>query len=335
MRLHHFGMYLLGILFGLASGVVHAQKLQVIGWIPAYGIDKSMQVLNANPHIPLGLTRMGLQFWNPSADGKSVVLAPKTKNGDLLSPKEVQQVVAWAKQHKVEVLLTVYNNSQVMNKWDWALAKRAFKDNPKEFSASLIATMQKFDLDGIDLDLEGEGDLEEDRVAYAMFVRELSVSLKKRKKLLTIDSFHSPCANAPNMRWWRDWQGQVDAIHSMGYQDLYEGSVANFKPDGKSVCEEGAAIFKYSWQLNYGKRAGYRSDQILMGMPTWLANWGEGGLGSDISAHLQEVKKLGVGIALWDLQLSAPEWRSAKIWAEIHQLLGNTVEQKQRKQTLN
>ncbi|WP_395006982.1 hypothetical protein [Undibacterium sp.] len=53
-----------------------------------------------------------------------------------------------------------------------------------------------------------------------------------------------------------------------------------------------------------------------MGMPTW----GEGGLGSGILAHPQEAKKLGVGIALWDLQLGAPEWRSAQIWTEIEQL---------------
>jgi hypothetical protein len=232
-------------------------------------------------------------------------------------------VVAKLKAYKIQVLLTVYNNSQVSNKWDWDLAKRAFKDHPQEFSASLMATMQQYGLDGIDLDLEGEGDFESDRLAYAQFVKNLSIQLKKQKKLLTVDSFHSPCANAPNMSWWRDWQGQVDAIHSMGYQDLYEGSTTSFTPDNKSVCEGGAPIFKYSWQLAYGKKAGYRADQIVMGVPTWLAKWGEGGLGSSISAHLQEAKKLGVGVALWDLQLGAPEWRSAQTWTEIQQLRGN------------
>lgn len=326
MHLHQIGAYLLGFSLALASNSVLAQKPQVIGWIPAYGVDKSMQILQSNPHIPAGLTRIGLQFWNPSVDGKSVVLAPTTKNGHPLSPEEVRRVVAWAKQNHLQVLLTVYNNSQTTNKWDWELAKRAFKDHPKAFGASLIATMQQFELDGIDLDLEGEENFEEDRASYAKFVKDLSISLKKYKKLLTIDSFHSPCANAPNMNWWRDWLGQVDAIHSMGYQDLYEGSTASFTPENKPVCEGGAAIFKYSWQLAYGKNAGYRADQIVMGMPTWLANWGEGGLGSSLSAHLQEAKTLGVGIALWDLQLGASPWRSAETWAEIQQLRGNRDE---------
>lgn len=304
----------------MLMGKVNAQELQVIGWIPAYGVDKSMQALQQNPHIAPGLSRVGLQFWNPSADGKSLVFAPINKDGKLLQVAEVRQVIAWLKARKIKVLLTVYNNSQVINKWDWALAQRAFRDHPKEFSASLVATMRRFGLDGIDLDLEGEGELEGDRAAYAQFVQNLSKVLKKENKLLTIDSFHSPCANAPNMRWWADWVGQIDAIHSMGYQDLYEGSTASFIPEGKSACEGGAAIFKYSWQLAYGLKAGFRADQIVMGMPTWLDNWGEGGKGSSISAHLQEAQKLGVGIALWDLQLAAEQWRSKDHWGEIQRL---------------
>lgn len=137
---------------------------------------------------------------------------------------------------------------------------------------------------------------------------------------MTIDSFHSPCANAPNMGWWRDWLGYVDAIHSMGYQDLYEGSTASFRPEGKSVCENGAAIFRYSWQLAYGQRLGYRIDQIVLGFPTWLAQWGEGGLGVTIGAHLSEIEELGAGVALWDLQLSAAEWRKAQIGEQLQRL---------------
>jgi hypothetical protein len=297
-------------------------RAHVTGWIPAYGLEKTTQTLDKNPHVLAGLTRVGLQFWNPSSDGKSVVFAPTNNVGELLRTEDVRRVIDLLKAHKIQVLLTVYNNSQIIQHWDWDWARRAFKDNPQDFITSLIVTMQEYGLDGIDLDLEGEGDFDVDRVAYAQFVKNLSAQLKLKKKILTVDSFHSPCANAPNMSWWRDWQGQIDAIHSMGYQDLYEGSNASFTPKNKSVCEGGAPIFKYSWQLAYGKKAGYRADQILMGMPTWLDKWGEGGLGSSISAHLQEARALGVGIALWDLQLSATQWRSAQTWAEIQRLHG-------------
>ncbi len=67
------------------------------------------------------------------------------------------------------------------------------------------------------------------------------------KKLLTIDSFHSPCYNAPNMSWWPDWVGYVDAIHSMGYVDLSEGSTETFRaPWALRRCEGGAHLFRYS-----------------------------------------------------------------------------------------
>lgn len=295
-------------------------SVQVIGWVPAYGIDASLQAMNSNPDIAKGLTRIGLQLWNPTKDGKSVVFAPIDDHGKLVTDSQVRTLVAWAKQRRIQVVLTVYNNSQVMKKWDWELARNAFAKQPRAFSRALLKEMQKYDLDGIDLDLEGEGALDQDRPAYARFVAQLSKELKKRGKLLTVDSFHSPCINAPNMSWWADWRGQVDAIHSMGYQDLYEGSTASFTPEGGTVCENGAAMFKYSWQLQYGIKAGYRPDQIVMGMPTWLDQWGEGGTGSSVLNHVQEAKQLGVGIALWDLQLEGKAWRQSETWRAIRDL---------------
>ncbi|MFZ6750960.1 glycosyl hydrolase family 18 protein [Undibacterium sp. Ren11W] len=291
---------------------------QVMGWVPAYGMGAAMEALTSQAEIDKGLTRIGLQFWNPSPDGRSVVFAPINKQGQPVKAADVLRFRDWARDRNIKVFLTVYNNSQVNNRWDWSLARRAFGKQRAAFIAALLAEMDKYQLDGIDLDLEGEGALDVDRVAYARFVKELAAPLKAQRKLLTIDSFHSPCANAPNMSWWGDWLGQVDAIHSMGYEDLYEASVATFTPKGKAVCEGGAALFKYSWQLAYAINAGYQREQILMGMPTWLGTWGKGDLGIDVISHVQQARALGMGIALWDLQLSAPAWRSIATWKAIH-----------------
>ncbi len=297
-----------------------AGRPQVMTWVPAYGLAESMAAVESNSMIGAGLTRLGLQLWNPSPDGRSIVLAPTNKDGKQVLPDDVVRFRDWAKAHNIKVLLTIYNNSQVSAHWDWALARKAFADNRVAFSAALIKEMDKYALDGIDLDLEGEGDHDVDRVAYAKFVKELSKELKSKGKLLTIDSFHSPCGNAPNMRWWADWRGQVDAIHSMGYEDLYEGSTTTFTADGKPLCEGGAFIFKYSWQVKYGLNAGYKSEQIVMGMPTWLDSWGEGGAGADPVSHVREAQALGVGIALWDLQLAGRQWRNANTWEAIFAL---------------
>lgn len=310
-----FILALVSLLF-FASGSA-ASVTPVMGWVPAYGMEEAMTAMQSQAAPGDALTRIGLQFWNPSPDGRSLVFAPVNKQGQRVTQADVLRFRDWAHGHNIKVFLTVYNNSQVRNRWDWGLARRAFATRSASFVPALLAEMDKYELDGIDLDLEGEGALDADRAAYAKFVKQLALALKAKGKLLTIDSFHSPCANAPNMSWWGDWLGQVDAIHSMGYEDLYEGSDALFTPKGKATCEAGAALFKYSWQLAYARKVGYRAEQILMGMPTWLGAWGKGGLGADLISHVREVQALGAGIALWDLQLSAPEWRSNDAWMAI------------------
>lgn len=279
-----------------------------------------MRTLESNPAVGATLTRIGLQLWNPSVEGRGLVLAPVDATGKQVTGSDVVRFRDWAKARDIQVLLTVYNNSQVLGKWDWPLARRAFADHRAEFIQALVAEMDKYQLDGIDLDLEGEGDLSADRAAYAAFVRDLSRVLRPKGKLLTIDSFHSPCANAPNLSWWSDWKGQVDAIHSMGYTDLYEGSTDTFKPPNQPACAGGAHLFKYSWQLQYALKAGYRADQVLMGLPTWVDTWGKGGLGTDAVSHVREVQALGGGVALWDLQLAAPGWTRKDTWDAVRAL---------------
>lgn len=296
---------------------------QVIGWVPPYALEASMRGLESSPAVGAALTRIGLQLWNPSVDGRGLVFAPIDATGKQVAGSDVIRFRDWAKARNIQVLLTVYNNSQVLGTWDWALARGAFAEHRAEFIHALMAEMGKYQLDGIDLDLEGEGDLSTDRVAYAAFVRDLSMALRSRGKLLTIDSFHSPCANAPNLSWWADWKGQVDAIHSMGYADLYEGSTDTFTPPNGPACAGGAHLFKYSWQLQYGLKAGYRADQIVMGLPTWVDAWGKGGLGADAVSHLREVQALGGGVGLWDLQLTAPGWISKDTWDAVRALRQN------------
>ena len=329
MRRIRFFLVWIGVLCGLSAWMLAAEAVQpqplkapaqVIGWIPAYGIEASMQALNSEPAIASGLTRIGLQFWNPTEDGRGVEFAPISNSSQRVTPAQVKTIVSWAKERHIQVVLTVYNNSQVKAKWDWAWARRAFAQHRSEFILALLKEMRSYELDGIDVDLEGEGHLEADRASYAHFIAALSKQVHRQHKILTVDSFHSPCMNAPNMLWWSDWRGKVDAIHSMGYQDLYEASTEKFVPEGRPVCEQGASIFKYSWQLAYGRRAGFQTSQIVLGMPTWLDSWGAANAATDTLAHLREVRDLGAGIALWDLQLTASSWRSAATWQAVEQL---------------
>jgi PKD repeat protein len=130
--------------------------------------------------------------------------------------------------------------------------------------------------------------------------------LKSRGKLLTVDTFPY-IWNAPNINWWSDWVGKVDNIHSMGYEDLYEG---------------GTDWQKYSYQQNAGITAGYPANSVLMGMPDYVDPWGvSSGRGTDALAHIQEVHydlpDGPTGIAVWDLQLRGSSWQNSDTWCEI------------------
>src|ERR1700756_721612 len=136
----------LAIVASLAAASVNAQPggasgPQVMGWVPAYGIDASIKAMLATPAIGQAMTRIGLQFWNPSADGKGVVFAPADATGKPVNAASVKQLTRWARSHGVQPLLTVYNNSQVINRWDWPWARRAFAEHPEEFTAALVVAV--------------------------------------------------------------------------------------------------------------------------------------------------------------------------------------------------
>lgn len=292
---------------------------EVMSWVPPYNLARSREALEhraGNVATHEWLTRIGLQFWGPTRDGGVRFVTHE----EPLDDSVVKWFQSWAHERGIKVLLTVYNHDG--ETWNWDTARSAFRDHQDTFVENLVAEMERLDLDGIDIDLEGNGPLEQDRAAFAAFVKKLSAVLEPRGKLLTIDSFHSPCFNAPNMAWWEDWQGQVDAIHSMGYGDLYEGSTESFTPEDGSTCMNGETIFKFSWQVDWGKAHGYEPAQILLGLPGGRYEWGDGGLGTTLPAHLREVAALGAGICIWDIpgtlgRPTDPRWGGPNAWTAL------------------
>jgi len=284
-----------------------AESIEVIAWVPPYAIAACQAAVQADfgeYDAVDGLTRVGLQFWVPQTNGTL-----KYADHEWYTPTDADVAwwTDWGATNEIEILLTIYNN---IGSWDWNLARSAFASNRTIFVNALIAEMERLSLDGIDLDLEGIGDFESDRGTFDQFVHDLWVELDARGKILTIDSFHY-IWNAPNHNWWSDWLGEVDHIHTMGYDDLYEG---------------GTSWQKYSFQQNAGYAAGYGGNIVSMGMPSWLASWGtSSGRGTSAQAHVQEVRydlTESTGIAIWDLQL--PQWQNSDLWGEIVALKSET-----------
>ena len=280
---------------------------EVTTWVPPYQLQQSRASLQHTAGgVSAGqwITRLGLQFWLPTETGELVFAA----RGEPLGPADADWFADWGRRNNVKVLLTLYNFRN--DHWDWALARSAFRDHPDALIANLLATVERHGLDGVDLDLEGNGALDADRAAFAGFVATLSAALKARGKQLTIDSFHSPCFNAPNMAWWEDWRGQVDAIHSMGYGDLYEGS--------SEACAQGAALFRYSWQADWATRHGIPAANILVGIPGGEYAWGKGAARKPLPGQLQDVEAAGAGIAIWDVNgIAGGQWGSADAWKAL------------------
>jgi PKD repeat protein/endonuclease/exonuclease/phosphatase family metal-dependent hydrolase len=281
------------------EGVVPYTPQTIMTWVASYAIEASKAAVEANLgacSAKDGLTRIGLQFWLVKSDGKLGYDSGVTDS-------DVTWWTTWGATNGIKILLTVHNSD---GGWNWDLARSAFADNRTTLVNSLVNELERLNLDGVDIDFEGIGDFESDRPAFLQFITELSTALKSRGKLLTVDTFPY-IWNAPNINWWSDWVGKVDNIHSMGYEDLYEG---------------GTDWQKYSYQQNAGITAGYPANSVLMGMPDYVDPWGvSSGRGTDALAHIQEVHydlpDGPTGIAVWDLQLRGSSWQNSDTWCEI------------------
>ena len=299
----------------VAPYVNPGQGQQVMTWIAAYNHDKGLRLINNNSDkFAKGLTRIGLQYWVPTYSG-GVAYYPD------INDSKVGAIVSWAHQHHVAVLLCVYNGQ---SGWDWNLASAAFKAGSGEtFASAPVAEMDRLGLDGVDIDFEGnDGNHSDDRSAFATFISTLAAKLHAKGKVLTVDTFHSTCWNAPNVSWWGDWDGIVDNVHSMGYDQLFEGDVTSICRDQGSPMTN---AFRYSTQQDFAVQAGYPDNGLLMGMPGWVETWGSGGQGTSILAHLAEVTAINTGVAIWSIdEFSANgAWTSSATWDALAAFKGD------------
>jgi Glycosyl hydrolases family 18 len=180
--------------------------------------------------------------------------------------------------------------------------------------------VDKYDLDGIDLDFEGEDVqggpfTQDDNVQYSAFVNNLCDSLHSRGKLCTIDSYSGNDWGAPKPDWWSSWKDKIDAIHTMGYTATYWSC-----PTDRS----------YQGQQDLAIKAGIEPQKLLPGLPMWVNNWA----GSDNNTGTSNTDNLNyilnclnhpTGITLWDIHApddviggtSIHPWTSDTVWQLI------------------
>lgn len=269
--------------FGALAVSMASAAVEVTAWVPPYAIESCQSNLEATyGSVSTGdaLTSLSLQLWAPTSNGGA-----ELANG--VNASDVEWFVSWCASNSVKALLTIYNADG--GSWDWPLAVSAFSDNQDAFVANLVAELDAYGLDGIDIDLEGTDaqNPNNDREAFSSFIAKLSTALKAKGKMLTVCSF-ADRYNGPSTEWWGDWTGNVDFIRTMLYN-------------------EGA---DYSSQLSMGDNAGI---PVTMGLPGWVNSWS----GTTPLAAVQNCLSLGAGVAIWDLGLGASDWKSGDVWSAM------------------
>jgi hypothetical protein len=268
------------------------QALEVTTWQPYYSHDAGYANLQTHGDK---FTRLGLQFWYVNADG---TLSQQS------SDQEITRFQTLAKSKGIKILLTPYNADPDGNggtDWNWPNGRSAFINNQDKFIANLLAIVDQYKLDGIDLDIEGEQEVETDYVGryhYAQFVKKLNKELKARgNKILSIDAY-AYHFNGPNDYWWEDWIYTADMVHVMGYEAIGAG-VSGWQ--------------NYRHRQNWAISKRWNPSKVAMGLPTYDRNTGSTSwLGLTPGQHLDTLIKIKSPVAIWDLP-SLSRWSLSEI----------------------
>ncbi|MGM0460974.1 MAG: glycoside hydrolase family 18 protein [Fibrobacterota bacterium] len=276
----------------------------VISWVPPYGIDDSWSSFESEWSgygPPNGLTWLALQFWVPDGSGGLTYTSRYEGVGD--SP--VIQFRDKAREHGVKTMLCVYNGEWG---WDWDLVAQSVSNtNRQDFINALITEMERLELDGIEVDLEGPNgnDYATQESNFITFVEELSDTLSSLGKDLTIATFASrEYDHIPDASHWSILLPLVDGLTSMGYEET--GIYAS-------------GDLSYAGQKSMASAA---PEKLMLGMPDHVGSWQN-------SSALEQVtwaRDNGVGVGLWDMQLRDAAWETAQIWEHLNTIRGEVDE---------
>ena len=274
-----------------STPVFRTYKYPITSWVAPYAVAKTKAALESNDGAKANITHLGLQFWLPTTEGKAKLIEM-----DEVTEAAIIELRDWGHANGIRVMLCVFNHNG--KEWDWPLAKAGFAEHKAEFVKSLVSEMERFGLDGIDIDLEGNGSFDTDREAFVAFMTDLSRELRARNKHLTVDTF---CYiwNAPNQSWWPDLFPLVDSIASMAYDEA--GATA---PEWRAYDAQKKAAGRHTAKLQIG---------VLSGRDAWQGN--------TVLEQLQWIGKDGtIGLAIWDAQFRNPAWKTAELWQVLKPL---------------
>ena len=161
-----------------------AERPVAIGYVPAFkGLDAIVERggFEHYSHLVLAFVNVGPAGEIVSENG--LACAPSGESA-MISDKSLRGFVAAARKADAKVIASLGGGTIPPCSGDWAALLRP--ESRAKVIAGLMELVDRYGLDGIDVDLEGELMTRIDREGnYTPFIRELSAALRSRSKLLT------------------------------------------------------------------------------------------------------------------------------------------------------
>ncbi len=261
-------MSLIGFALVLSSSTAHSApgKPVMIGYVAAFkGIDMTIARTRLDDY-----THFNIAFANPDASGAFVrdgqLTCMPAPLGAASSVAELRAQVAHLRSKGAKVLVSIGGGIIPGCSGDW---KALLSPIRREATvAALVALSDTLELDGIDVDLEGELLTAIDRAGdYTPFIAALSRAMQARGKLLT-------CATA-------SYEGGMIPVSSIRYFDLvnvmsYDAIGPGWGPAGA----EHATLAMAERDLKLWRERGVAAERLVLGVPFYgygfgghAANW--------------------------------------------------------------
>lgn len=168
----------------LAAPALAAEKPVAIGYVPAFkGLDDIVERGGFEHYSHLVLAFVNAA---PSGEviGEGALACAPDGTGKMISDKSLRLFVAAARKAGAKPIASIGGGTIPQCSGEWPLLLRP--EHRAKVVNGLVQLVDRYDFDGIDVDLEGEIMTRIDREGnYTPFVQELSAALRSRSKLLT------------------------------------------------------------------------------------------------------------------------------------------------------
>jgi GH18 family chitinase len=253
---------LLAVFFAISPAQAKDRGV-IVGYVAAFkGLDREMQQRGLEQY-----TQLDLAFVNPTpsaevADAAGLACAPAVEGNSnvMVSDAQLRVLVAQAHGSGAKVIASLGGAVIPSCGGDWAVLLQP--QTRATLVANLLAVADRYDVDGFDIDLEGELMIRIDTAGnYTPFVRDLASGLHARSKILTAATGSYPGGMVPDS--------------SLPYFDLI--GIMSYDQVGPTWGAPGAEHSAYAQALadvTLWIRKGVPPSKLALGMPFYGRGFG-------------------------------------------------------------